>query len=273
MELRRRDYSNIVSRTAPKSSAARSTNPGCVGTDLGLPGRDQAQDQHLPVRGRRQLGRGPLRDHRRPRAHEQQFDLQAPKASIIKSTTTSYTVNWFTGLPAVGSDFPGRRSRFRPIPSNYNYRGFFEDHLTAKGNDWQGRLDFEYEPAGLDFLPEDPVGRALCRPQRDARRAAAAIWTPTTRRVPNSDFARAARLRAVQLRLPRRQPQAVPADLAGADVRQRVGQHRRAAPVQHRSGRAVEQRSRDQRSESGTGARVRHQREVARGLRTGQLSH
>ena len=31
-------------------------------------------------------------------------------------------------------------------PANYNYRGFFEEAQIAKGKDWQGRLDVQYEP-------------------------------------------------------------------------------------------------------------------------------
>ena len=93
-------------------------------------------------------------------------------------------------------------------------------------------------PPGLDFLPKIQWGVRYV--DRDATRAPApAISTPTTSACFNIPISsRAARLAAVQLRLPRRQPQAVAAHLARADVRQRVGQPRRAAPVQHRSGRS-----------------------------------
>jgi iron complex outermembrane receptor protein len=65
-----------------------------------------------------------------------------------------YTVNWFTGEPGgkgptfevVGLDFAD--------PANYNYRGFFDKELVAKGDDWQARLDAEYEPEGLKWLPK-----------------------------------------------------------------------------------------------------------------------
>lgn len=36
-------------------------------------------------------------------------------------------------------------------PANYSYRGFFEENQQAKGKDWQGRLDFEYQTA-IPFL-------------------------------------------------------------------------------------------------------------------------
>jgi TonB-dependent receptor len=42
-------------------------------------------------------------------------------------------------------------------PANYKYRGFFERYLVAKGDDWQARLDGEYEP-GLAWLPNIQVG-------------------------------------------------------------------------------------------------------------------
>ncbi len=87
--------------------------------------------------------------------------------------TENFSVNWFTGRPGgsgptievVGLDFSD--------PSIYNYRGFFEDYLTAKGKDWQGRLDFEYEP-GLSFLPKIQWGIRYV--DRDATRTAGARY-------------------------------------------------------------------------------------------------
>ena len=67
--------------------------------------------------------------------------------------TNDYSVDWFTGLPG------GSGPTFQLVgldasdPSNYNYRGFYESRQTAKGDDWQGRLDFEYDPH-LDFIPK-----------------------------------------------------------------------------------------------------------------------
>jgi TonB-dependent receptor len=70
----------------------------------------------------------------------------------------NFTVNWFTGRPGgsgptleiVGLDFAD--------PANYLYRGFFEEYSKVKGDDWQGRLDAEYSPAGLDWLPKIQAG-------------------------------------------------------------------------------------------------------------------
>jgi TonB-dependent receptor len=80
------------------------------------------------------------------------FDLRTESVDY-ELNTRNFSVDWFTG----GVDGPGPTFQVRGIdpsdPSIYNYRGFFEDHLTASGADWQGRLDFEYESDSLGFLP------------------------------------------------------------------------------------------------------------------------
>ena len=66
--------------------------------------------------------------------------------------THNYTVDWYNGEPGgygptfdiTGLDFSN--------PANYNYRGFYEARQRPHGDDWQGRLDFEYTPRGIDFL-------------------------------------------------------------------------------------------------------------------------
>lgn len=79
------------------------------------------------------------------------FDLRTESVDF-EINTKNYSVDWFTGAPG-GS---GPTFQIRGIdpsdPSIYNYRGFFEDYLTASGDDLQARIDFTYEPAGLDFL-------------------------------------------------------------------------------------------------------------------------
>jgi TonB-dependent receptor len=84
--------------------------------------------------------------------------------------TNNFTVDWFTGRP--GGSGPTFQISGLDVtdPANYLYRGFFEDYLTAKGKDWQGRLDFEYVPAGLDFLPKIQWGVRYV--DRDATRVA-----------------------------------------------------------------------------------------------------
>ncbi|MDB5691833.1 MAG: TonB-dependent receptor [Alphaproteobacteria bacterium] len=68
--------------------------------------------------------------------------------------THNYEVDWYTGYP--GSD---RGPTFKVVgldptnPANYQYRGWFEDYHDPRGKDWQGRLDFEFDPH-LDFIPK-----------------------------------------------------------------------------------------------------------------------
>ena len=82
---------------------------------------------------------------------DSRFDLRTESVDY-EINNNDYSVDWFTGRP--GGDGPTFQIRgLDPTdPSNYNYRGFYEDYLTAEGDDWQARLDFEYEPAGIDFI-------------------------------------------------------------------------------------------------------------------------
>ncbi|HKX91027.1 MAG TPA: TonB-dependent receptor [Sphingomicrobium sp.] len=104
---------------------------------------------------------------------DSKFKLRTESVDYLINTE-NYTVNWYTGHPGgsgptfeiVGLDFADA--------SIYNYRGFFEDYLTASGKDWQGRLDFEYEPAGLDVLPKIQWGARYV--DRTAKRRAGARY-------------------------------------------------------------------------------------------------
>ncbi|HEX8527843.1 TonB-dependent receptor [Allosphingosinicella sp.] len=112
------------------------------------------------------------------------FDLRTESVDY-EINTNNFSVDWFTG--AVGG--PGPTFQVRGIdPSNpaiYNYRGFFEDYLTAKGDDWQARLDFEYEPAGLDVIPRIQWGARYVN--RDASASAGAFyWNLRDRGIPIS---------------------------------------------------------------------------------------
>lgn len=80
------------------------------------------------------------------------FDLRTESIDF-EINTNDFSVDWFTGKPG-GSGLTFQVRGIDPTdPAIYNYRGFFEDHLTAKGDDWQARLDFTFEPTGIDFLP------------------------------------------------------------------------------------------------------------------------
>jgi iron complex outermembrane recepter protein len=79
------------------------------------------------------------------------FDLRTESVDF-ELNRKDYSVDWFTG--AVGGSGPTFQIRGLDTnnPANYNYRGFFEDYLTASGDDIQARLDFTYEPSSVDFV-------------------------------------------------------------------------------------------------------------------------
>ena len=67
--------------------------------------------------------------------------------------TNQYTVDFDIGTPN-GNGPTFEVSGIDPTDiDNFEYRGFYEEAQQAKGDDWQARLDFEYEP-GLDFVPK-----------------------------------------------------------------------------------------------------------------------
>ncbi|HEV2746438.1 MAG TPA: TonB-dependent receptor [Allosphingosinicella sp.] len=99
---------------------------------------------------------GPLRISGDIARTDTQFDLRTESIDY-EVNNNNYAVEWFTGRP--GGEGPTfRLIGFDPTDiTNYNYRGFYEDHLTAKGDDWQARLDLRYE-SGLDWLPKVDFG-------------------------------------------------------------------------------------------------------------------
>lgn len=112
------------------------------------------------------------------------FDLRTESVDY-ELNTRNFSVDWFTG----SVDGPGPTFQVRGIdPTNaaiYNYRGFFEDYLTASGDDWQARLDFEWEPDGLDFLPRIQWGLRFV--DRNASAVAGAFyWNLRDRGIPIS---------------------------------------------------------------------------------------
>jgi iron complex outermembrane receptor protein len=72
--------------------------------------------------------------------------------------THDYTVNWYDGYPDSTNGPTFQVVGLDPLnPANYQYRGFYEDYHDPKGKDWQGRVDFEYDPH-LDFIPKIRLG-------------------------------------------------------------------------------------------------------------------
>ncbi len=69
-------------------------------------------------------------------------------------------------------------------PANYFYRGFFEENQKAKGEDWQGRLDFEYRTAS-EFLSKIQWG--LRYVDRDASRVYGSRYSTVNGNTPISE--------------------------------------------------------------------------------------
>lgn len=94
-----------------------------------------------------------------------------------------HTVNFVIGAPG---DIP----RFEIVdfdptdPDNFSYRGLFEEAQQAKGDDWQARLDFEYE-TGLAVLPKLQWGVRFV--DRDASRVYGSRYNDSMRGTPISE--------------------------------------------------------------------------------------
>ena len=88
-------------------------------------------------------------------------------ASVDYALTHPYTIDAIQNVN--GNQGPQVRiENFDPAnPANYQYRGFYEEAQIAHGDDWQGRLDMQYEP-GIDFLNRIEAGVRYVH--RDAHR-------------------------------------------------------------------------------------------------------
>ncbi len=150
-------YSNIVTNDANQIISGTVTNPGCLGTAQGFQGatKRETNTYQFAVGGR--WDAGPLLVTGDLARTSSKFKLRAESVDYYINKT-GYTVNWFTGRPGgSGPTFDVEGVDFTDT-DNYNYRGFFERYEIAKGDDWQGRLDAEYKPAGLDWLPKFQAG-------------------------------------------------------------------------------------------------------------------
>ena len=95
---------------------------------------------------------GPLRITADVARTDSTFDLRTESVDY-EINTNNFSVDWFTGKPGGSGPTFQVRGIDPTDPAIYNYRGFYEDYLTASGDDWQARLDFQYEPTGINFLP------------------------------------------------------------------------------------------------------------------------
>lgn len=184
------NYSNIVIEDGNVISGTVE-NPGSCGFGVGCNETYQTQGFQGATKRRTDTyqfaigGRydaGPLRITADLARTDSTFKLRAESVDY-GINNENYTVNWFTGRPGgdgptlevVGLDFSD--------PANYNYRGFFERYLVAKGDDWQARLDAEYEP-GLSWLPNIQAGVRYT--DRDASRSDGERYWDANRRLPGA---------------------------------------------------------------------------------------
>ncbi|QAY75334.1 TonB-dependent receptor [Sphingosinicella sp. BN140058] len=146
-------HTNVVFRDG--SNAVESgtvVNPGAPGETWGFQGGTYRKTDTYQFAIGGSYDAGALRISGDLARTDSTFNLETESVDY-EINTNAYSVDYVIGAPGG----PGPTLRVNGIdPSNaaiYNYRGFYEDYLTAKGKDWQARLDFEYEP-GLDFLPK-----------------------------------------------------------------------------------------------------------------------
>lgn len=80
-------------------------------------------------------------------------------ASVDYRFANRQTIDFNNGLPNGGGGGPEFSFRnFDPAnPANYIFQGFYEEAQVAEGDDWQARLDAEYETE-IDFLPKIEAG-------------------------------------------------------------------------------------------------------------------
>jgi iron complex outermembrane receptor protein len=179
-------YDNIVFREGTNQIISGSvTNPGCNDAAWGFQGATKRRTDTYQFAVGGNYEAGPLQISGDLARSSSRFDLKVESVDY-ELNNNDYTINWFTGLPGgsgptlevVGLDFED--------PSNYDFRGFFEDYLTAKGDDWQARLDFEYDLSDLGFLRNLQWGARYV--DRDAsRRAGARFWGAGHLGIPISD--------------------------------------------------------------------------------------
>ena len=96
-------------------------------------------------------------------------DLARTKSKFTGSTSSvdyrvvgGYTVNFDNETPEF--DLEGFDES---NPANYRFQGYYEEEQVSKGDDWQFRIDGDYE-SGLAFLPEIEAGFRFS--DRDAHR-------------------------------------------------------------------------------------------------------
>lgn len=144
-------YTNVV-RDGNRIVSGTVTNPGAPFETWGFQGATKRKTDTYQFAVGGSWDAGPLRITGDLARTDSTFDLRTESIDY-ELNTNAYTVDWYTGVAGDSYGPTFQASIDATNPAIYNYRGFFEDYLTAKGKDWQARLDFEWEP-GMDLLPK-----------------------------------------------------------------------------------------------------------------------
>ena len=151
-------YENLVYRPGTNEIVSGTVNtPGaCCGVDSdawGFKGSTHRETNTYQFAVGGSYDAGPLRitaDLAHTYSH---FQLRTESLDY-QIGTHDYQVNWYTGYPNSSAGPTFQVVGLDPTnPANYQYRGFYEDYHDPKGKDWQGRLDFEFDPH-LDSVPK-----------------------------------------------------------------------------------------------------------------------
>ncbi len=260
------NYSNIVIEDGNVISGTVTNPASCCNGDYQTQGfqgatKRKTDTYQFAVGGR--YDAGPLRITADLARTDSTFKLRAESVDY-GINNENFTVNWFTGRPGgdgptlevVGLDFSD--------PANYNYRGFFERYLVADGDDWQARLDAEYEP-GLSWLPNIQAGVRYT--DRDAGRSdGERYWNANNRGQFNILISQVPLDYSLFQSAFRGDDNRPNSDhLARAVLQQRVGQPERPSAIQRRPGHPARWQSEpvaEQRrwpAGAGTDARLQHQ--------------
>jgi iron complex outermembrane receptor protein len=175
-------YSNIVKDGANIISGTV-TRPANPGETWGFQGATKRKTDTYQFAAGGSYDAGPLKVSADIARTRSQFNLRTESIDY-EINTNNYSVDWYTGT--IGSYGPTFQVNGLDTtnPKNYTYRGFFEDYSTVKGDDWQARLDFEWEP-GIALLPKIQWGARFV--DRDASSVAGAFyWNQRGRGVPIS---------------------------------------------------------------------------------------
>jgi iron complex outermembrane receptor protein len=150
------DYSNVVIDQGRVISGTVTRSGACCSGDVnsfpdGFQGATKRRTDTYQFAVGGSYDAGPLRISADLARTSSTFKLFTESVDFL-IPTHNYTINWYNGRPGgygptfniTGLDFTN--------PANYNYRGFYEARQRPHGDDWQGRLDFEWTPSGVSAL-------------------------------------------------------------------------------------------------------------------------